>query len=411
MNYRLLAYLNNELHGVWIDHVEERIHLHVKTSIPIIKSIWSGAPIKLVISQLTEKHLLVLGMIIVDNATSPYILAYPPREKSEIKGLESLLHLNYKQIYLSFYDANTMKVMDFVVDVKDSHKPYESDTYTLISGYKEGTEALELFFKSVLYDSDLQNTQNTIKFSLRIQSKKAYLSSIYEINDTKLEYDISYGANGSEGYDQENFAYHSLRQIFSSNEAFHSPNVMEGRKERELVDILISEGECILSIQSKASSLIEKGLNSHDKLCSMYKKKAFQGLNQVKGVIPKLKNDIIINNGDAEIFIGKKHNIYHLVLISDLVLDENSANEIFEEVDRLYKEKGAKVLVMSIEGLVNFVKVSRLHKELFWVNLESKFQFSLKNKTILIRDIDSSQEKNLPFIASDQYISHLRGEN
>ncbi|MEM8006487.1 hypothetical protein Q4R45_20195, partial [Morganella morganii subsp. sibonii] len=102
---------------------------------------------------------------------------------------------------------------------------------------------------------------------------------------------------------------------------------------------------------------------------------------------------------------------YHLVLISDLVLDENSANEIFEEVDRLYKEKGAKVLVMSIEGLVNFVKVSRLHKELFWVNLESKFQFSLKNKTILIRDIDSSQEKNLPFIASDQYISHLRGEN
>lgn len=45
MNTKLLAYLNNELHGVWIDSENRNIHIILKSSLPIIKSVWSGAPI------------------------------------------------------------------------------------------------------------------------------------------------------------------------------------------------------------------------------------------------------------------------------------------------------------------------------------------------------------------------------
>lgn len=416
MNYRLLAYLSNELQGLWIDQDEEIIHLHIKTSTPIIKSIWSGAPLQLVIGQLTEKNILVLGMIIEDNADNPYVLAYPPREHSEIRGLNNLLSHNYKSIQLNFYDAHTLKVMDLVVNPsnfvdKEYVSSFESKNFNFTSGFKEGDNILEIFFNKVLANDEILKTQKIIKFPLSVIAKKAYLSCVHEPNNTKLTYDLSFSENGSEGYDQELFIYHSLRQIFNSNEAFHSPNIMEGSKQREFVDILVVEGEWILSIQSKASSLIEMGLKSHEKLCSMYKKKALQGIEQVKGIIPILKDDVIIKKDEVSTSINKKDNVYHLVIISDLVLDEDGANKVFNEIHNLYNAKDAKVLVMSIEGLVNFVKISRLNKKLFWINLENKFQFSFNNRTILIRDIDSSQEHNLPFIAPEQYISHLRGDS
>ncbi|HCU2151191.1 TPA: hypothetical protein OUI47_004597, partial [Escherichia coli] len=78
-------------------------------------------------------------------------------------------------------------------------------------------------------------------------------------------------------------------------------------------------------------------------------------------------------------------------------------------ISNLKESKGAKVLVMSLEGLVNFIRLSRLNKRMFWAMLEAKYKFSIKNRTILIRDIDSSQENNLPLLATDQYLSLLRG--
>ncbi len=159
----------------------------------------------------------------------------------------------------------------------------------------------------------------------------------------------------------------------------------------------------------KHQSLIEMGLKSHEKLCSMYKKKALQGIDQVKGVIPILNNDVVINYDGRECLIKRRKGIYHLVIISDLVLEKEGAEKIYNEISNLKESKGAKVLVMSLEGLVNFIRLSRLNKRMFWAMLETKYKFSIKNRTILIRDIDSSQENNLPLLATDQYLSLLRG--
>ena len=97
------------------------------------------------------------------------------------------------------------------------------------------------------------------------------------------------------------------------------------------------------------------------------------------------------------------------MIISDLVLEKEGAEKIYNEISNLKESKGAKVLVMSLEGLVNFIRLSRLNKRMFWEMLETKYKFSIKNRTILIRDIDSSQGNNLPLLATDQYLSLLRG--
>ncbi|HGU1475705.1 TPA: hypothetical protein ACM7BF_003771, partial [Escherichia coli] len=77
MNTKLLAYLNNELHGVWVDSENRNIHIILKSSLPIIKSVWSGAPIHFLVG-LSTKNILVIGMLIEDNVDNPFLLAYPP---------------------------------------------------------------------------------------------------------------------------------------------------------------------------------------------------------------------------------------------------------------------------------------------------------------------------------------------
>ncbi|EPA7527825.1 hypothetical protein ACQ5C8_004809, partial [Salmonella enterica subsp. enterica serovar Braenderup] len=128
------------------------------------------------------------------------------------------------------------------------------------------------------------------------------------------------------------------------------------------------------------------------------------------GVIPILNNDVVINHGGMEYLINRRRDIYHLVIISDLVLEKEDAEKIYDEISNLKESKGARVLVMSLDGLVNFIKLSRLNKKMFWAMLETKYNFSIKNRTILIRDIDSSQENNLPLLATEQYLSLLRGK-
>lgn len=410
MNTKILAYLNNELHGVWIDNENRNIHIILKSSLPVIKSVWSGAPIHLLVGLSTKKNILVIGMQIEDNVDNPFLLAYPPREEDEIKGLDLLLSGHYDGIQLTIFDSHTMRVMDLQVNVPENLpdkylEKFCANFYSLSSGFREGNEAMDEFCNNALTVNE-----KIISLPLSIIDKKAYLASVYEPNDTKLTYEFSDSKNGSEGYEQEALINHALRQVFSPEEVFFSPGIIEGSKKRELVDILVVENDCVLSIQSKASSLIEMGLKSHEKLCSMYKKKALQGIGQVKGVIPILNDDVVINHNGSDFFIKRQSCVYHLVIISDLVLEKADAENIYEEISSLKESKGAKVLVMSLDGLVNFIKLSRLNKLIFWKMLETKYNFSIKNRTILIKDIDSSQESNLPLLATDQYLSLLRGK-
>lgn len=413
MNAKLFAYLNSEQNALWIDKQDDVIHIIVKSTLPVIKSVWSGAPVELLIGAVTKETILVLGLIIEDNPENPFLILYPPREKEEIRGLEYLLSGEYKKIQMSFFDAHTIRVMDMTVKIADTKdnditsKLIQINKYSLMSNYREGQDAMD-YFSNKVFDNKSKN--GILKTPLYVEKKNAYHAIVYEPNDTKLEYEFHVSKDGSEGYDQESIIYHSLRQLFSADEVFKSPIVEEGKKERELVDVLVVEGDYILSIQSKASSLIEIGLKTHKKLNSMYKKKSLQGIDQVKGVIPVFDNDVIIKVEDEKHLVKKGQEVFHLVVITDLVINKEDDKAIFDEINNIFNHKGGKVMVMSLDGLANFIKLSRLHKKLFWTNVKTKFEFSMKNQTIRIYDIDSSMEHNLPLLAPEYYIKRLSSE-
>lgn len=412
MNAKLFAYLNSEQNALWIEKREDVIHIIAKSTLPVIKSVWSGAPIELIVGTVTKEKTLVLGLVIEDNPENPFLIIYPPRENEEIRGLDYLLSGNYNKLQLSFFDVHTIKVMDMTVKVIDRKDDYISrctkvSKYSLMSNYRDAQEAMNVFIDKVF---DSKNESGILKLPLNVEEKNAYHAILYEPNDTQLEYKFNVSKDGSEGYEQESLIYHALRQLFSADEVYKSPVIEEGKKDRELVDVLVVERDCILSIQSKASSLIEIGLKTHKKLNSMYKKKTLQGIDQVKGVIPVLNNDVIIKFEDEKHLVKKKSEVFHLVVITDLVINKEDDNIIFSEIENLYNQKGAKVMVMSLDGLANFIKLSRLSKKLFWMNVKTKFDFSLKNKTIRIHDIDSSMEHNLPLLAPENYIKILSGE-
>lgn len=413
MNAKLFAYLNSEQNALWIEKHGDVIHIIAKSTLPVIKSLWSGAPIELIIGAMTEENILVLGLVIEDNPENPFLIMYPPRENEEIRGLDRLLSGEYKKIKMSFFDAHTIRVMDMTVRIADRKDDdrisglTQINKYSLISNYRDGQTAMNYFTEKVF---DVKNENGILKFPLYVEDKHAYHAIVYEPNNTKLEYEFHVSRDGSEGYDQESLVYHSLRQLFSADEVFKSPVVEEGKKDRELVDVLVVEGDHILSIQSKASSLIEIGLKTHKKLNSMYKKKTLQGIDQVKGVIPIFDNDVILKQEGRNHHVRKSDEVYHLVIITDLVINEEDDKVIHAETNKLYNKKGAKIMVMSLDGLANFVKFSRLHKKLFWMNIKTRFNFAMRNKTIRIHDIDSSMEHNLPLLAPENYIKKINSE-
>ncbi|BET65049.1 hypothetical protein [Yersinia pseudotuberculosis] len=409
MKSKLITYLNNEITGLWINEENSTVDVILKTNLPIIKSVWLGAPVELVISLCTQNNTLALALIIYDNKENPFIVTYPPREEEEINGLGILLSGEYRKLTLSLYDAHTIKTLELTVQPPkktpcDLYGSIFTDglfSFQLISEYKQGIQLLNDLNDFLSPYNLSHNTMKIARVPLNVIDKKAFSTEIHEPNDTVLSYEVTVSKDGSEGYEQEDHINHALRQLFSFEDVFVSPTIIEGTKERELVDSLVVDEGNILSIQSKAASLIEVGLKSHQKLCSIYKKKSLQGLNQVAGVIPLLENDLSIKYNGNEHLIKKRKNIYHLVIISDLLLDKDGDKNVFDKVQEFYTNKGCKALVMSLDGLVNFIKLSRLHKPLFWAMMEEKFQASLKHKTVLIRDIDSSQEHNLPLLAPE----------
>ncbi len=71
------------------------------------------------------------------------------------------------------------------------------------------------------------------------------------------------------------------------------------------------------------------------------RKKALQGIDQVKGVIPILNNDVVISHDGMEHLIKRRRGVYHLVIISDLVLEKEDAEKIYDEISNLKESKGA----------------------------------------------------------------------
>lgn len=392
MQETIFPYLDSENTGIWIDKRGPNVFFVIKTNQIIIKSILNNATVKLTVLLYGNKNTMKLMATIYDNAERPFVITYTPRSNVEVSGLYAFITGEFDDIKLMLFDEFSMNTS--IIDINSNtiyQQLMEIDQdmirYSLVSNTDEAISVMNNEVElNEYYD-----------FLITQKQAKTFLSCCIEPDGERVSYNPSDAGNGREGYTQEDLIHHALKTFFSNESVFHSPTIIEGIKKREFVDVLVMDEEHLLVVQSKALCLIESGLKSYKRLCSDYYRGCNKGINQVRGVIPLLKSELKLNDSEVTIPVCENKNIYHMVIVSELLLSEEHAKDVFDRINKLHTNDGAKIIIMSFEGLINFIKICVGNRVKFWKYLELRFNASISNNTIMIKDIDSSLNEKLKF--------------
>ena len=338
---------------------------------------------------------LAIGMTIHDSDDNPVVYVSTVRDKKEIKGLRKLLNNEQKYITVTFFNELSHPVVwgdveldrKFILRLKRNIDNGFSTTKTLKNSY----EVSDSFYKVIVpnFECVVSYETQVISGFLKISNIKSILSSVIVPQLSDISYDLSEGENGSEGYVQEEMILHVLSYLFGDS-VMKSPQVNYGEKVRELTDVVAIDEKNVILIESKASSIIEKGrLISSERAKSGVNGLLKKAIGQINGVAKMCVKGIEVYDDDERFSINSTNNIHILIVVSEL-----NYNDPEKEFNRLtndiYDRTGCKVHVMDIMALSNLVKISRLIKPLFWIILERRFKCSYENLTYNIKDIDSS---------------------
>ncbi|MGP6445317.1 hypothetical protein ACTZGI_21570 [Rahnella aceris] len=397
-NKSITPYIESENIGFWFDYdfYTKTVGIIAKLPSSIIKSILVGAKVEIHFSFTMVKTIhLAIGMTIHDSDDNPVVYVSTVRDKKEIKGLRKLLNNEQKYITVTFFNELSHPVVwgdveldrKFILRLKRNIDNGFSTTKTLKNSY----EVSDSFYKVIVpnFECVVSYETQVISGFLKISNIKSILSSVIVPQLSDISYDLSEGENGSEGYVQEEMILHVLSYLFGDS-VMKSPQVNYGEKVRELTDVVAIDEKNVILIESKASSIIEKGrLISSERAKSGVNGLLKKAIGQINGVAKMCVKGIEVYDDDERFSINSTNNIHILIVVSEL-----NYNDPEKEFNRLtndiYDRTGCKVHVMDIMALSNLVKISRLIKPLFWIILERRFKCSYENLTYNIKDIDSS---------------------
>lgn len=397
-NKHINLYLESENIGFWIDYSYEDKSVGIIVKIPFtaIKGILLNAKVEfhLAIASASSRHLCI-GMTIYDIEENPAVYVTTIRDKREVKGLHKLLYGSYDNITLTFYNEFTHPVVWADVKFEDGFleesKRLVNVGFSTTKSFKNSYEASDSFYKKIIPDFVCNNEYDTqINSSyLKLENIKSILSSVVVPGLSDLSYDLSEGENGSEGYVQEEMIAHALSYLFG-DEVLRSPNIKQGDKTRELIDVAVIDSSSVLLIESKASAIIEKG-----KLVSLPRRNSNtyglikKAISQVEGVAKLCKNGVVFFTDGKNGEIMPSQNIHIIIVVSEIIYDDPDS-QFNHSTNSIYDDNGCKVQLMDLGMLINFIKLSRMNKVRFWKKLDERFELSYKNLTYNIKDIDSS---------------------
>ncbi|HBN77286.1 MAG TPA: hypothetical protein DD473_16025 [Planctomycetaceae bacterium] len=203
--------------------------------------------------------------------------------------------------------------------------------------------------------------------------------------DEVLDFELS---DKNEGRGQEQSAWHLLENLFEGN-IFHSPQVVEAGKKRELTDILTHTSVGINLFESKVTEMLAE--NSLDRSTERREKNIQNHINKgidqlvgafrnVKASLPlrtKQDNPIEIPNGTDSIHNG-------IVLISEM-LSGLDWEAIYVQLSEASEKCGAMLHILDLRELRTIVGISRDNPVLFAAHLSHRFDIMSERKHALLR--------------------------
>ncbi|MFC3677041.1 hypothetical protein [Ferrovibrio xuzhouensis] len=143
---------------------------------------------------------------------------------------------------------------------------------------------------------------------------------------------------------------------------FHSPKIPDGKKLRELTDILFSHEYGSILIESKAISLTTRAsLPNRSKLARDVSSHIAKAAKQLRGGIRQLKqNTLVFNDAGIALDIERTKPMHGIILIPDLDLVENRALYGTRFITDFMSATGSFIHILDTSELLRIVQAAEM---------------------------------------------------
>lgn len=398
----VLAEMQPEGGGLWfVPSLGTDTHaILVKAPSSVIKAVVRGAQLEFLIgiSEIDGKRYLGTAVRIHDDGDSP--VTYFRIQRNTIQHNAILEILARKSTPLFFFDELCRSVAwtECLPDRVTSSRIISAiqDSNTLFSGtFDEHCDAVLDAMQAVIDPTSINSEVPRLDFVwLPIKLDTLNFINIHAVG--LIEAHDYQASQPDEGGAQEVNAWHLLESLFPMG-IVKGPQVTEGSKQRELIDILCYYADKELTglflVESKALSVLSVSPDqSMERKTKNQDKHIIKALGQCKGAITAIRSGTSVRTKD-----GAPLNFYysgppHIIVLVTEILPFGERGKIVDACLDLARDSGAFVHVMDMWELTMYVAASRTHMHFDYFLIE-RFKRFVDHRSLFMRTIFVHSEK------------------
>ncbi|MEX3950192.1 hypothetical protein AB4Y40_20840 [Paraburkholderia sp. EG287B] len=390
----VLAEMQPEGGGLWFVPAQgsDTHAILVKAPSSVIKAISRGSRIEFLIGMCAVEgaHYLGIGVRVHDDPVSP--VTYFRIQRNAIQHRAILDILTRSSTPLFFFDELCRSVAwaeckpDRIVSAQAIGKIHHVKT-PYFGVFNRHCNAVLDAMHEVIDPPSIEGDSPPLDFVwLPVEIETLYFINIHAVGIVENH---AYRANQTdEGGGQEVNAWHLLESLFPVG-IVKSPSVIEGKKERELIDILCyytdEELTGLFLVESKALSVLSVAPDqSMERKTKNQDKHIVKALNQCKGAIASIRAGCPISTRDGAPLKFDRSGPPHVIILVAEILPFGDRQDIVNACLSFAHEAGAFVHVMDMWELTTFVSASKNCVQLDFYLFE-RFKKFIEHRNLLMR--------------------------
>ncbi len=381
----VLAEMQPEGGGLWFvpAHGTDTHAILVKASSSVIKAVIRGSSLEFLVgvSEVNGKRYLATAVRVHDDPESP--VTYFRIQKNTAQHVAILEILARKSTPLFFFDELCRSVAwaECLPDSTASAQALKTiqNSCALYTGtLNEHCDSVLDAMQTVIDPASIDYQVPLIDFTwVPIKLEELHFIDILAVSTIETH---AYRADQpDEGGGQEVNAWHLLESLFPMG-IVRSPQVMEGNKERELIDILCYYTHDQLSglflVESKALSILSVDpRQSMERKTKNQDKHIIKALGQCKGAISSIRAGCTIKSKNGVILNFERSGLPHVIVLVTEILPFGERQEVVDACLGLAIDADAFVHVMDMRELTTFVAASKscMHLDHYLIERFMKF--------------------------------------
>lgn len=407
----LLEILHKSEMGVWTELLfDDSVALVVKLPQTIIKRIYRGIECKIVNSVIKVKNysILYLGFIVYDDADNPLVFIQPIANKKALIEYQQVLRASSVKLHMFDELCHPLLTADCNLKLElaaNAHEKIMSASPHVLESVTSDRNRINDFCRAVVKGVDIfQRDLESIKIgrsTISVPKTNCIIPLSLVVHDPPNGFSVDDKGNTveftlaqeDEGSVFENLISFSLHGLYPQR-SYLRPNVVIGKKERELADFMALNDfdKTILLIQAKGTgSLCDSLYKPSSKRSSSTGKKVEDSLLQLEGAIKQIRsgNQIYDCNHNMIEITEYSHSLIHGVAIVSELYSFVDWRKIAEKVSTLSDNKEYRTLfhVIDLQELQQLVKnsnsVEEFHKFLIgrWMKVKISKTAYVRSRT------------------------------